>query len=96
MRRISFVCVGILSTLLFMSIVSAVSANSFSFDEVGDNDTGNEVTVSGYPSVIINHNQTDADAQLGISVQSKHWLLGWKMEARTDKWIINQLAEVMK
>lgn len=87
MKKVSFLCVGLLAIALCISVVSAFSSSSFSFRNVGDYDIGVEGKVTSFPSVVVNHNQTNADAQLGISVQSKKFLIGWGIDQRTDVWI---------
>ena len=94
MKKISLICVGLLTIALGISIVYA-SNNSFSFKNVGDTDIGVEEKVTSFPSVVVNHHQTNADAQLGISVQSKKFLVGWGIDARSNVWIKGETRTVV-
>ena len=94
MKKISLICVGLLTIALGISIVYA-SNNSFSFKNVGDTDIGVEEKVTSFPSVVVNHHQTNADAQLGISVQSKKFLIGWGIDARSNVWIKGKTRTVV-
>ena len=94
MKKISLICVGLLTIALGISIVYA-SNNSFSFKNVGDTDIGVEEKVTSFPSVVVNHHQTSADAQVGISVQSKKFLVGWGIDARSNVWIKGKTRTVV-
>lgn len=95
MKKVSFLCVGLLTIALCVSVVSALTSSSFSFKNVGDYDIGVEGKVTSFPSVVVNHDQTNADAQLGISVQSKKFLIGWGIDKRTDVWIKGKTRTVV-
>ena len=96
LKKISFLFVFCLCIGLFINIASAaIFYNHFSFEAVGDYDIGVEANLTSSPSVVVNHYKTDADAQLGISVQSKKFLIGWGIDARSNVWIKGETRTVV-